>query len=62
MHKVPYFVKEIIYSQKDKWNTYPPVSGIPVLQKSYLDWLKIRFEVDEFFDESIEADVSNQRI
>ena len=52
MHKVPYFVKEIIYSQKDKWNTYPPLSGIPVLQKSYLDWLKIRFEVDEFFDES----------
>ena len=52
MHKVPYFIKEIIYNQKDKWNEYPPLSGIPALQTSYLDWLKTRFKVDKFFDES----------
>ena len=52
MHKVPNFVKEIIYSEKDKWNAYPPILGIPALQKSYLDWLKTRFNVNKFFDES----------
>ena len=51
MHQTPNFIKEIIYNQKDKWNTYPPISGIPALQNSYLEWLKIRFNVDEFFDE-----------
>lgn len=52
MHEIPSFVREVIYNEKDKWNSYPPVSGIPILQKSYLDWLKKRFEVDKFFDES----------
>ena len=52
MHKVPHFIKEIIYNQKDKWNRYPPLSGITALQNSYLDWLKIRFKVDKFFNES----------
>ena len=51
MHAVPSFIKEIIYKEQNKWNSYPPLSGIPVLQKSYLRWLKTRFNVDAFFDE-----------
>ena len=51
MHKVPNFIKEIIYNEKNNWNAYPPLSGIPCLQTAYLDWLKNRFEVDKFFDE-----------
>ena len=51
LHPVPRFVKEIIYKEKDKWNIYPPLGGIKVLQKSYLDWLKIRFKVSNFFNE-----------
>ena len=51
MHNVPHFIKDIIYSEKDKWNAYPPLSGIPGLQMAYLDWLKNRFKVDKFFDE-----------
>ena len=53
MHNVPHFIKDIIYNEKDKWNAYPPLSGIPALQDSYLDWLKNRFKVDKFFDEKI---------
>ena len=51
MHKVPNFIKDIIYNAKDNWNNYPPLSGIPGLQMAYLEWLKNRFNVDEFFDE-----------
>ena len=51
MHKVPNFVKDIIYNAKDNWNAYPPLSGIPGLQMAYLEWLKNRFNVDKFFDE-----------
>ena len=51
MHKVPNFIKDIIYNAKDNWNAYPPLSGIPSLQMAYLDWLKNRFKVDKFFDE-----------
>ncbi len=50
MHNIPYFIKDIIYSEKDKWNAYPPLSGIAALQDSYLNWLKNRFNVDKFFD------------
>ena len=50
MHKVPKFIKDIIYKAKDNWNAYPPLSGIPDLQFAYLEWLKNRFKVDEFFD------------
>ena len=28
MHKTPNFVKNIIFNEKDKWNAYPPLSGI----------------------------------
>ena len=51
MHKVPHFIKDIIYKAKDNWNAYPPLSGIPGLQTAYLDWLQNRFKVDKFFDE-----------
>ena len=51
MHNTPDFIKDIIYNEKDNWNIYPTVSGIPALQKAYLDWLKNRFKVDKFFDE-----------
>ena len=51
MHKVPNFIKDIIYNAKDNWNAYPPLSGITGLQIAYLDWLKNRFKVDKFFDE-----------
>jgi len=51
MHKVPNFIKDIIYNAKDNWNAYPPLSGIPGLQTAYLDWLQNRFKVDKFFDE-----------
>src|SRR5210317_140987 len=51
-HKTPSFVKEIIYKEKDNWNLYPPLKGIQTLQKSYLDWLKRRFQVNSYFDES----------
>jgi aspartate/methionine/tyrosine aminotransferase len=50
-HNTPSFVKEIIYKEKDNWNLYPPLKGIQVLQKSYLDWLKRRFQVSSYFDE-----------
>ena len=33
MHKVPNFIKDIIYNAKDNWNAYPPLSGIPGLQR-----------------------------
>ena len=33
MHKVPNFIKDIIYNAKDNWNAYPPLSGIPGLAK-----------------------------
>ena len=29
MHKVPNFIRDIIYSEKDNWNAYPPLYGIP---------------------------------
>ena len=45
MHSVPSFIKEIIYKGQDKWNNYPPLAGIPALQKSYLRWLKNRFNI-----------------
>ncbi|MAH88795.1 MAG: aspartate aminotransferase [Pelagibacterales bacterium] len=51
MHAVPNFIKEIIYKGQDKWNSYPPLVGIPALQISYLRWLKSRFNVNSFFDE-----------
>ena len=51
MHKVPNFIKDIIYNEKDNWNAYPPLSGMPVLRTAYLEWLKNRFKVDKFFDE-----------
>jgi len=51
MHKIPYFIKDIIYNAKDNWNAYPPLSGIPGLQRAYLEWLKNRFKVEKFFDE-----------
>ena len=50
-HNTPSFVKEIIYQEKDNWNLYPPLKGIQTLQKSYLDWLKRRFQVNSYFDE-----------
>ena len=50
-HKTPSFVKKIIYKEKDNWNLYPPLKGIQKLQKSYLDWLKRRFQVNSYFDE-----------
>ena len=37
MHKVPNFIKDIIYNAKDDWNAYPPLSGIPGLQTAYLE-------------------------
>lgn len=52
MHEAPHFIKEIIYKEKDKWKTYPPLIGIPALQNSYLDWLENRFSVEKFFNES----------
>ena len=45
------FIKEIIYNANDNWNAYHPLSGIPGLKIAYLDWLKNRFNVDNFFDE-----------
>ena len=30
MHKAPNFIKDIIYNEKDNWNAYPPLSGIPL--------------------------------
>ena len=51
MHAVPFFIKEIINNEQDKWNTYPPLSGITALRNSYLNWLKRRFRVDNFFSE-----------
>lgn len=51
MHPVPSFIKEIIYKDQDKWNNYPPISGIQALQISYLRWVKNRFNVSSFFDE-----------
>ena len=50
-HKTPSFVKEIIYKEHDNWNLYPPLKGIQALQKSYLGWLKRRFQVNSYFDE-----------
>ena len=39
MHKVPNFIKDIIYNQKDKWNEYPE------RREAFLRWLK-RVEED----------------
>ena len=46
MHKTPNFIKNIIYNEKNNWNAYPPLSGIPDLKTAYLEWLKNRFKVD----------------
>ena len=51
MHEAPHFIKEIIYNEKNNWNSYPPLSGIPRLQMAYLNWLKNRFKVENFFNE-----------
>ncbi len=51
MHKTPNIVRESIYKEKDKWNLYPPLAGIDVLQKSYLNWIQCRFNIDKFFNE-----------
>ena len=54
-HKFPIFVKNILAKENKKWSLYPPVKGIPILRKAYLDWLKSRFSLDtQFFgDENI---------
>lgn len=61
MHKTPRFVREIIYKEKDKWNLYPPMNGIKVLQESYLSWLKNRFKVNSFFDKNNITPLSGTR-
>jgi len=50
-HKTPLFVKDLIYKEKDKWKLYPPINGISLIKKSYLNWLKRRFDVSGFFNE-----------
>ena len=45
--KTPNFIKEIISSSFDKWHLYPPVGGIPELKKSYLVWVKRRFNISK---------------
>ena len=45
--KTPNFIKEIISSSFDKWHLYPPVGGIPELKKSYLGWVKRRFNISK---------------
>ena len=50
-HNTPNFVKDIIYSQKNNWNLYPPLSGTNELNNSYLNWLERSFGVSRYFDE-----------
>ena len=44
-------MKDIIYSQKNNWNLYPPLSGTNELNNSYLNWLERSFGVSKYFDE-----------
>ncbi|MBF96075.1 MAG: aspartate aminotransferase [Pelagibacterales bacterium] len=54
-HKFPSFVKQILYKENTKWGLYPPINGIQVLRESYLNWLKIRYNLKKpfFGDENI---------
>ena len=48
-HKFPNFVKETLIKENSAWSKYPPLNGIPSLRKSYMSWLKKRFNLQNSF-------------